>query len=74
MPQYAQGMLEHIQNIVEYTVSILECTLRFLMYIQSVLEYIQSVIRGHCLGMLWVYSNRLEYTRIYSEYIEEAIQ
>ena len=30
MPQYAQGMLEHIQNIVEYTVSILECTLRFL--------------------------------------------
>ena len=59
---------------VEYTVSTLECTLRFLIYIQNVLEYIQSVIRGHCLGMLWVYSNRLEYTRIYSEYIEEAIQ
>ena len=74
MPQYAQGMLEHIQNIVEYTVSILECTLRFLKYEQSVLEYIQIINRGRCLGMLWAYKNRLDYTRIYSEYNKEAIQ
>ena len=43
----------------EYTRVQLECTLRFPRCIQSVLECAHGIIRGHCLGMLWVYSNTL---------------